>query len=273
MQTPLVTVGWLKDNLTDPDLIILDATIKMDASTFKDNPEQIRIPGARHFNFKTDFSDTSSSFPNMLASASKFEANSQVLGINKNSKLVVYDSTNIYTSPRVWWMFNTMGFENIAVLDGGLPEWLKQGNAIEEIRSDVYPVGDFTASFNRRVVKNLEFIKANIDSAEHLLIDARSQGRFEGTAPEPRAGLRSGCIPNSINIPFTRVLENGKMKNQAQLKEILKPEIEENKPFTFTCGSGVTACIVLLAMRIAYGKKDYSVYDGSWTEWATLMPV
>jgi len=270
MENLLVSVDWLKQNLDNPNLILLDASIKMADSSFKDNPESVQISGARHFDIKAKFSDSSSNLPNMLPSSAQFEKACQDLGINNDSQIVVYDATAIYTSPRVWWMFQTMGFENIAVLDGGLPEWIKQGYSTECMHAISYPKGDFTASFNPDAVKSLDFITSNLHTKECLVVDARSSGRFTGTAPEPRAGLRSGNIPDSINIPYTSLLEDGRMKSKDAMAKILKSKLDENQALTFSCGSGVTACIVLLGMQIAFGNGNYSVYDGSWTEWATI---
>ncbi len=270
MDTPLVSVEWLKNNLTDPNLVILDATQKIDAKTLKNNPDKLSIPNARYFNIKEVFSDASSPYPNMLPTQEIFQKECRNLGLNNSNKLVVYDSVGIFSSPRVWWMFHVMGFSNIAVLDGGLPEWLRQGYTTENMTEKVYPAGDFNAKLNPQVVKDAHFIENNIDLETHLVVDARSSGRFNGTAPEPRQGLASGCIPNSINIPHTTLHANGLMKSKEELKSILEESSLVRKPMIFSCGSGITACIVLLAMQLAYGDGAYSVYDGSWTEWATI---
>lgn len=268
MQTPLVSVDWLRENMDDPDLIILDATQKIDAETYKNNPDKLKIVKARYFNIKEVFSDTNSPYPNMLPSEDDFQKNCRALGISKHHKIVVYDSLGIYTSPRVWWMFNVMGFDQISVLDGGLPKWVERNFPAEAITEEDYAPGDFIANINSSRVQDIDFVKLNIDSQDHVLVDARSSGRFNGTAPEPRKGLASGCIPNSINIPFSTLLEDGCMKEVDSLKQIFASHDFKNKPITFSCGSGITACVVLLGMTLAMGEGEYSVYDGSWTEWA-----
>jgi len=270
MKTPLVSVEWLQENCKDPDLIILDGTQKLDSSSYKNNPEKIRIVQARYFNIKEEFSDTQSPYPNMLIDPKHFQDRCRKLGINNSSKIVVYDCVGIFSSPRVWWMFLTMGFKQIAVLDGGLPAWIDAGFETEKIRRETYAIGNFIAHFNQDNVKDLGFVTQSIHNKNHLLVDARSQGRFDGTAAEPRAGLKSGCIPNSINLPYTNLLNGVFFKSKEDLIDLFKPYDLSNKALTFSCGSGITACIVLLAFTIAHGENTFAVYDGSWTEWTTV---
>lgn len=262
MNTPLVTAQWLSTHLNDPDLVVLDA------SQPSNSIEPKSIPGARVFDLKNNFSDTRSKFPNTFPSVEHFENESRGLGINKNSNIVVYDNRGIYFSPRAWWMFKVMGHDNVAVLDGGLPEWEKQGCKTEARKNKEYAFGNFTTSVLSNVVKDFDFVVKNIEQEESLVIDARSAGRFKGTAPEPRAGLRSGHIPKSINIPYETLLENGMFKGQKELLKIFKAATIEKEPLVFSCGSGVTACIVLLATELVGLTNEKSVFDGSWTEWA-----
>ena len=188
------------------------------------------------------------------------------MGINQNSKIVVYDNLGIYTSPRVWWMFKTMGHQEVAVLNGGLPEWVKKGYATTSIQQNTYKKGNFKATLNSDVVLNFEAMQSCSTNREAIIFDARSKGRFEGTAPEPRAGLRSGSIPNSLNLPWKEVLKNGKFKSKKALKEIFS-KIKKEESMVFSCGSGLTACIILLAAELV-NDNPKRVYDGSWTEWA-----
>ncbi len=181
----------------------------------------------------------------------------------------MYDNLGIYSSPRVWWMFKTMGHQNVYVLNGGLPDWIENKYPTEEKQPQQYELGSFKAQFNSEKVKNYNFIKNNLNNERQLVIDARSSGRFNGTAPEPREGLRSGSIPNSVNIPFGDVLENGKYKSKEELKTIFSKINPENKALIYSCGSGLTACIILLAGELLLPNKT-SVYDGSWTEWAQI---
>ena len=261
MQKSIVSSEWLNENLDNPNLVILDATQEK-------NRQAIQIKGARYFDIKTAFSDTNSEYPNMLADATQFEKNCCILGINKSSQIVVYDNLGIYTSPRVWWMFKTMGHENVAVLDGGFPDWVKHNFETEKVQARVYKTGDFAADFDSNNVRDFSFIKDNISNSDALVVDARSAGRFNGTVPEPRAGLRGGNIPNSVSIPFKNLLdEDGKYKSKEDLQKVFKAVCTDDKPLIFSCGSGITACVVLLASE-GILENDKSVYDGSWTEWA-----
>ncbi|MGZ9735745.1 sulfurtransferase [Flavobacterium sp. GNP002] len=273
MTEPIVSVAWLQANLKDPSLIILDASLKENQSNLKTDLENIQIKGARYFDIKHTFSDTTnSSLPNTLPSTNQFEIEAKKLGINKDSTIVVYDNLGIYSSPRAWWLFKIMGHQNVAVLDGGLPEWIKQDYPIEEITENpIYTVGNFKAEFNPELVKSKEQILENIQTKDAILIDARAENRFKGIGDEPRPGLRSGHIPGSINMPYTQLLQNGKFLPKEELATILKIT---DKPLIFTCGSGVTACIDLIAYELI-GKNPKSVYDGSWTEWGQLenLPI
>lgn len=263
MTEPIVSILWLYNHLEDSDLIVLDASPKTDKADY----ENLGIIGARQFDLQNEFSDTSSKLPNTLPSPEQFENSCRKLGINNSSKIVVYDNLGIYVSPRVWWMFKVMGHQNIAVLNGGLPEWVRQGyETVQQKENNIIP-GNFKAKFQSEMVKDYDFVSSNVSLQESVLIDARSGGRFEGIAPEPREGLPSGHIPGSLNLPYTDVLENGKFKSREDLSEIFNNLKINEKPLVFSCGSGVTACIILLASEFVL-KNNKSVYDGSWTEWA-----
>lgn len=162
-------------------------------------------------------------------------------------------------------MFRAMGHKEIAVLDGGLPNWISKGFKTEPRKLTPYQNGNFRSSFNRNSIKDFDIIQENIQTKEFLLIDARATNRFKGIAPEPREGIRSGHIPNSINLPFNEVLHNGKYKTKEELIAVFKSLQIDNKPLIFSCGSGITACIILLACAMVC-KNDISLYDGSWTE-------
>jgi len=265
MKNTLVSAKWLFEHVEDSNLIILEA--RLDQNQIKDT----QIVGSRLFDIKNTFSDTSNPLPNTFPSAEQFTTECQKLGIKKDSFIVVYDTTGIYSSPRVWWMFNAMGHSNIVVLDGGLPEWIKQGYPTEKPKETTYLVGNFEAHFNADAIKNKEQILENIDSKKANLIDARSAERFHATIEETRVGIRNGHIPGSINVPFDLLLEDGKYKLKAALSEIF--DLNDN-PLYFTCGSGITACILLLATEII-ADNPKAVYDGSWTEWghATNLPI
>lgn len=266
----IVSTHWLKENLHLPNLVILDAS---PVSTMADHTPAnvtLQIKGARYFDLKNRFSDQHSAYPNTLPSPSQFEEESQQLGINTDSLIVVYDNLGIYTSPRVWWLFKVMGHHNIAVLNGGLPDWIAQEYPTEPKKDISYHNGNFKAVFNPELVSDYEFITANSNNPQALVIDARSSDRFNGLVPEPRKGLRSGHIPNAINIPYTEVLTNEFYKTEEELHSLLKT-IASDQPLIFSCGSGVTACIVYLACSLVLTNK-IAIYDGSWTEWAQLNP-
>ncbi len=259
MTTPLVSCQWLNENSNDADLVVLDVSPQ---------PSARQIKGARYVDVKNVFSDPTSDLPNTFPSAIQFQGDCQVLGINSTSKIVVYDNKGVFLSPRVWWMFRTFGHQNVSVLDGGLIEWVAQGYETEQRTEHHVEHGNFKGQLQPNQVKGYEFVKSNLADQNALLIDARSAGRFNGTAPEPREGLRSGNIPGSINLPYTEVLQDGKFKPLPELKTIFKTLANDNRPFVFTCGSGVTACIILLASELVM-QHENAVYDGSWTEWAT----
>jgi len=270
MIEPLVSSKWLYDNLNDPDLIVLDASTSSNKAGVKSAFRDQKIPHSRPFNIKENFSKKDSPFPNTFPLVSQFEEECEKLGISNSSKIVVYDNLGIYTSPRVWWMFKTMGHEQVYVLNGGLPDWIANNYETVQKYESFTQRGDFKAHFHSSSVKDIDFVQSNLVTSSHCLIDVRSKERFLGQVPEPRAGLRSGNIPNSINIPYTEVLENGKYKPKEELKRVFENAQVDDRPITFSCGSGITACIVLLAAEMVL-TNSVSVYDGSWTEYGTKM--
>lgn len=272
MKNTIVSVEWLNDNLSKKQLVVIDASPNSTVSGTVSAVSELCIPNSRILNIKENFTNKDSVFPNTVPSVAEFEKACKSLGINTNSEIVIYDNLGIYTSPRVWWLFKIMGHEKVSVLNGGLIEWVKKGYPTVK-KSEVekeYANGNFVSNFNEKYVIKYEEILDNIASNKFLLIDARSAGRFNGTAPEPRKYLQSGSIPNSVNIPFKELLEDGKFKNEQELKAIFQSKIKESQKLVFSCGSGMTACIVLLASEIAFKKSNY-IYDGSWTEYAELQ--
>jgi thiosulfate/3-mercaptopyruvate sulfurtransferase len=264
MKTPLVTIGWLTKHIEDDNLIILDASSEKSLET-----SSTIIPGARWFDISSAFSNLDSTYPNTFPTVSQFEENIRDLGVNKDSFMVIYDNKGIYTSPRVWWMLKAMGHQEVYVLDGGLPEWLNASNpTLEMDPAGTFSKGNFEANLDKGNVKVIDEIIGHAMKPKAILIDARSEGRFNGTAPEPREGLRSGSIPNSINIPYTDVLDGNKYKTPKKLKSVFN-EVAPNVDLIFSCGSGITACIILLAAELILDNKK-TVYDGSWTEWASV---
>ncbi len=272
LPTPLVSVQWLIEHINHPDLVILDATLKKPGGIAPPVESKVHLPGARFFDIKNTFSDLDSELPNTLPDPEAFSQAAQTLGISNSSLIVVYDAWGIYSSARAWWMFHIMGHEQVAVLDGGLPAWQQAGMMLSTEISNPSAPGDFQAKFRPQLIKYTQDIIENLKTEEALVLDARSNGRFHATAPEPRAGLRGGHIPKSKSLPISEVLENGKMKSKAQLQSIFQSLNADNQPIICSCGSGVTAALIYLAAQLA-GSTSLGLYDGSWTEYAQRLDL
>lgn len=266
---PLVSTAWLFENLENSNLVILDASPRENKSNLTPQFTNIQIKGARYFDMERVFFDKENSIPNMIPNEKVFEKECRKLGINKESLIVVYDNLGVYTSPRVWWLFKVMGHHEITVLDGGLTAWKNANFPTEPIEINKTVLGNFIAKYKSDLVVDSAAILENIESKKMLVVDARSKERFKGLIPEPRENMSSGHIPNSINLPFEKVLHQGKMKPKEALKKIFKNLKIENKPLAFTCGSGITACIILLASELISENKNI-LYDGSWSEWGQV---
>ena len=261
----IVSSKWLYDNLHDPNLIILDASTAKNVLKKRPLHENKYIKGARQIKL-SDFADKNIQYPNTVLDEQSFEIEARKLGVRKASKIVVYDNLGIYTSPRVWWLFKLMGHNEIYVLDGGLPDWIAQGYPCDDALILPSEIGDFEAKYDQSLFRNTEDLQSNLDTGREVVIDARSSDRFNGLAPEPRPNLKSGHIPKSKNIHFASVLENGRMKKKEDLEAIFGGV--EKKPLVFTCGSGTTACILMLAADQIL-NNSLAIYDGSWAEWGS----
>jgi len=262
--TSLVSVIWLNTNLNTENLIILDATINKQV---ENNSE--RIPKARFFDIKQKFSDTNARFPSTLPSMEQFKTEARALGINNDSFIVVYDDKGIYSSARAWWLLKTFGFKNVAVLDGGLPEWKEQNFPIETYKKEPIEKGNFKASFLPELITDFTGVNQFSKDSKTLILDARSKARFNCLVDEPRQGLRRGTIPNSKNLPYTELFNGNILKSKEELLKIFDNLVEETTRMVFSCGSGITACILALAATQC-GYQNLTVYDGSWTEYGTL---
>ena len=273
----LVSIDWLNDHIDDDRLIVMDASVPPVVPGFvstNSEGEFCAIPGARRFDYDQKICKQDSSLPHMMPSAELFQQELRKLGVNKDSVIVFYDDVGIYSSPRAWWMMRAMGHSQVAVLDGGLPAWMQAGLTIESSLSDADLAGNFIATANDDLFCDFNDVLNSLDSSSCCIVDARSAGRFYGTAPEPRPGMRSGHMHGAKNLPFPQVLNEGRMRDVEELKQLFESISGPEKKIITSCGSGLTACVLTLAAYLA-GFEKLSVYDGSWTEWGapSKLPV
>jgi thiosulfate/3-mercaptopyruvate sulfurtransferase len=269
----LISTQELAERLGDTAFKVIDASWAMPAEK-RDVKAEYRaghIPGAVFFDIDA-IADLTSPYPHMLPGADSFAQSVGALGIGMQDEIVVYDSSGLFSAARVWWMFRVFGHEQVRVLQGGLPEW-KAENRPLETGSPVPAPRTFKALFHPSLVRSMAQIEVNCTTHASQVVDARSPGRFSGAEPEPRAGLQSGHIPHSQNLFFKDCLEPpfNRLKPAAELEELFsKNGIEIGKPVIATCGSGVTACILALAL-FELGNTAVPVYDGAWAEWGSLQ--
>jgi thiosulfate/3-mercaptopyruvate sulfurtransferase len=266
-ESPLVSAEWLNTNSNATNLIVLDATINKVIDT-----SSSRIPNARFFDIKNKFSDCNAPFPSTLPTEEQFQIEARALGICNDSVIVVYDDKGLYSSARCWWLFKVFGFDAVAVLDGGLPEWQLQNFNVESYKEQSLSLGDFKAKFRSNLMTDFKGVNQFRKEKDAIIIDARSKARFNCEVDEPRAGLRRGTILNSVNLPYTELFNENLMKPKSELLLIFNTVVKEKKKLVFSCGSGITACILALAATIC-NYKQRVVYDGSWTEYGTLKEV
>jgi thiosulfate/3-mercaptopyruvate sulfurtransferase len=261
----IVSVQWLKANLSAENLVIFDASMKPIVPVPNAAPEtRVYIPGSLRFDFDDVLTDHTKPLPHMMPGAEFFQEEMQKLGVDQDSAIVAYDKDGIYSSPRAWWMFRAMGHDQVAVLDGGLPAWIQAGYETSLTLAAPKGRGDFASRPQGGLFVDSRFVLQALADSTFSVIDARSAGRFKGQEPEPRPGLRGGHMPNAVNLPYTSVLENGRLSSKSKIQSLF--EHYKDKRLIFSCGTGVTACVVALAAEQA-GYKDLAVYDGSWTEW------
>jgi thiosulfate/3-mercaptopyruvate sulfurtransferase len=264
---PLVSAAWLAERLGTPDIRIVDATWFMpnDPRDAKALYAERRIPGAVFFDID-EIADTTSDLPHMLPTPEKFASRMKKLGIGDGAKIVVYDSAGIFSSARVWWTFRVMGHEDVVVLDGGLPAWEAGGYELEDGPPPPRSERHFTARLRADLVRDLSDMRRAVDAGAPI-IDARPTPRFTGEAAEPRPGLRSGHMPGSRTLPTAPLMRDGKMLSREELAKVFADAgAATDQPAITTCGSGVAAAVIALALA-RLGRWDASVYDGSWTEW------
>lgn len=268
LPTPLISAQQLSERLSDPALLILDASYFMPAMARDGAAEwqQQRIAKAQHFDFDTKICDPDAEYPHTMPSPELFSETVQALGVNQDSQIVVYDSLGLFASPRVWWMFRAMGHEQVTILDGGMPAWLAAGFSLTTTAPETPKRGNFIANYQPGLICDTEIVLTALQDDSTQVLDARSEGRFSGREAEPREGLRSGHMPGAKNLPFTDLLDNGSMRPVEELKARLAAVASPDQQLIFSCGSGVTACHLALAATLS-GYPHLSVYDGSWSEW------
>ena len=261
---PLVSTGWLAEHLDAPDVRVADASWYLPSAGRDPHAEyrSAHIPRAVFFDID-DLSDESDPRPHMLAPAAKFASRMRRLGLGDGNLIVVYDSSGLYSSPRAWWMLRMMGHSDVKVLDGGLPKWRAEGRPVEDMAPPTHQ-RHFTPRQNHALLRDL----AQVQSFRGQVVDARSPTRFRGEEQEPRPGVRPGHIPGSRNVHYATLVDtDGTLKPPDELRTIFKhADVDLKKPIVTTCGSGMTAAILMLALTVA-GADDVSLYDGSWADW------
>lgn len=264
----LVSTEWLAAHLNDPDLRVLDASWYLPGSDRDARAEYAagHIPSARFFDID-DISDHRSSLPHMAPPPEKFISRMRAMGVGDGHQVVVYDGEGIFSAARVWWLFRLMGKTDVAVLDGGLPKWKAEGRPLEDM-PPVVRDRHITVQRQSHLVRDVSQVAAASKLGDWQIVDARSAERFRGEAPEPRPGLRPGHIPGSKNLPYANLLNaDGTMKDLSALKAAFEGAgVDLNQPVITTCGSGVTAAVLSLALE-RLGHNRHSLYDGSWSEW------
>lgn len=264
----LVSTDWLEAHLTNPDLRVLDASWYLpDAGRDpKAEYDAAHIPGAR-FVALDEVSDARSELPHMAPPVEKFMSRMRAMGVGDGHQVVVYDGAGLFSAARIWWLFRLMGKTDIAVLDGGFPKWQAEGRPVEDL-PPVVRDRHMTVQRQAHLIKDVTQVAAAAKLGDPQIVDARSPSRFRGEAPEPRPGLRAGHIPGSANLHYATLLAaDGTMKPEAELRAAFEEAgIDLAKPVITSCGSGVTAAILNLALE-RLGHRDHSLYDGSWSEW------
>lgn len=271
----LVSTDWLAAHLRDRDLAVVDGSYFLPTQQ-RDAHAEYRgghIPGAVFFDIEA-ISDDSTDLPHMLPGPTHFGKAVGALGIGDGDTVVVYDSVGLYSAPRVWWTFRIFSAKKVYILDGGLPKWKAEGRPLETGDAK-RPPKTFSAEMNVGAVAMLSDVRMALTDDSAQIVDARSAERFAGTAPEPRPGLRSGHMPRSLNLPFARLIEDGRLASRDRIeKAFTDAGVDLDQPIITSCGSGVTAAILTLALELI-GRTPKGLFDGSWAEWASRpdLPV
>lgn len=268
---PLVSIDWLAAHLSDPDLVVLDATLPpvgvLPVVDVAARYREQHLPGAVFFDIEA-LSDHNTSLPHMLPTPETFAESMSALGVGDAMTIVVYEQVGVFSAPRAWWMLRTMGAKRVFVLNGDLQAWRAAGHPVKS-GVPARPRASFSPEFNRAAVRDASELRSLLYGRGQVL-DARSAGRFAGTAPEPRAGLSSGHMPGATNVPFTDLVDQGRLRSADDLKALFASRhVDLDLPITTSCGSGVTAAVLALGLERS-GAQDVSLYDGSWAEYAQL---
>lgn len=273
----MLTPQWVKSHANDGNIVILDTRMSppglIPKRDIQAEYEQGHIPGAVYFDIDA-VSDHSTDLPHMLPSSQQFSEMAGQLGISEQHTVVIYDDGNLFSAPRAWWMLRTFGAKNVHILAGGLNGWQQAGYTLES--GSVNPIPQtFNVTFNSMAVKRVDEVLAALGNNEVQILDARPAARYKAQEPEPRPGLRLGRIPGSINVPWGSMVENGNLKSPQALAEIFAAQgVDLTKPIIASCGSGVTAAVVILGLT-AVNAQSVSLYDGSWAEWgaSNSLPI
>jgi thiosulfate/3-mercaptopyruvate sulfurtransferase len=269
---PLVSTEWLAAHLGAPDLVVFDATYYLpnEGKDGRAEYEAAHIPGALFFDID-EIADPDTDLPHMVPTPGRFARLMTALGVGPATRVVFYDQKGLASAARGWWLLRLFGHDEVAVLDGGLPKWRAEGRPIAQGREPSRPAAaPFPPRFRARLLRGLGDLLDDLAHGREIVLDARSAGRFAGEEPEPRDGVSPGCIPGSRNLPYTELLTPERtFRPPEELRALFAARgIDGSRPVVVSCGSGVSAAMLALGMRLA-GLPDPALYDGSWTEWAT----
>ena len=267
----LVDTDWLASHLKSPDIVVIDATLYLPnvRRNAYDEYRNAHIPGAIFFDIE-ELSDATNPMPHMLPSPEKFASRVKRMGIGDGTRVIAYDTQNMSSAARAWWMFRVMGHDDVAILDGGFNKWRQEDRPIENVEPPRRSERHFTIRKNSALVRDIGDVKALIGSDRAQIVDARSAGRFAGADPEPRDVPRLGHMPGAKNLPYTELIRpDGTLKSAEEIRAAFAAHgVDVNRPVVASCGSGVTACVIAFALS-QIGQPQAAVYDGSWTEWSS----